>query len=169
MAFPPHTPCPSLPSPWSPPPVGELKLNDDVAIKPDSSMVDAGTVVRDRNILVVVALAKPLWGFFNSELGELLAIREGLLFAKSLKLFVSWVEVEASSVVARLQSSSSSCLADPIVCNIKALFKDVEVSNCLSIPRSRNVVAHSLTSLAFSSKEERTWFDPKLVFLVDLL
>ncbi|KAL5761181.1 hypothetical protein ACOSQ2_020019 [Xanthoceras sorbifolium] len=133
-------------------------------------MVDAGTVVRDGNVLVVVALAKPLWGFFNIELGELLAIREGLLFAKSLKLFVSWVEVEASSVIARLQSSSSSCcLADPIVSNIKALFKDVEVYNCLFIPRSRNVVAHSLTSLAFSSKEERTWLDHKLVFLVDLL
>ncbi|KAL5773671.1 hypothetical protein ACOSQ2_013595 [Xanthoceras sorbifolium] len=39
---------------------------------------------------VVAASAKPLLGFFPAELGELLALREGLLVAKELSLIIEW-------------------------------------------------------------------------------
>ncbi|KAL5811773.1 hypothetical protein ACOSQ3_026723 [Xanthoceras sorbifolium] len=129
-------------APWSPPPAGSLKLNTDAAVKSGFSGK------------VVAASAKPLLGFFPAELGELLALREGLLLAKELNLNIEWVELDAVNVVARVSSSFPCSVLDPIVSDGKALFRAVGVSNCLAIPRSGNAMAHSLASLAFSSKEE---------------
>ncbi|KAL5767157.1 hypothetical protein ACOSQ2_013940 [Xanthoceras sorbifolium] len=123
---PPRQPCSAS---WSPPPAGSLKLNTDAAVKSGFSVMGSGAVVRDSQGKVVAASAKPLLGFFPAELGELLALREGLL----------------------------------------ALFRVVGVSNCHAIPRSRNGMAHSLASLAFSSKEDFCWFNPEPSFLVGLL
>ncbi|KAL5854169.1 hypothetical protein ACOSQ4_003971 [Xanthoceras sorbifolium] len=51
---------------------------------------------------VVAASAKPLFGFFPAELGELLALREGLLLAKELNLIIEWVELDVVNIVARI-------------------------------------------------------------------
>ncbi|KAL5799261.1 hypothetical protein ACOSQ4_032145 [Xanthoceras sorbifolium] len=132
---------------WSPPPAGSLKLNTDAAVKSGFSVMGSGAVVRDSQGKVVTASAKPLLGFFPAELGKLLALQEGLLVAKKLSLIIEWVELDAAN----------------------ALFRAVGVSNCHAIPRSRNGMAHSLASLAFSSKEEFCWFNPEPSFLVGLL
>ncbi|KAL5805331.1 hypothetical protein ACOSQ3_032131 [Xanthoceras sorbifolium] len=163
---PPRQPCSS---PWSPPPAGSLKLNTDAAVKPGFSVMGSGAVVRDSQGKVVAASAKPLLGFFPVELGELLALREGLLVAKELSLIIEWVELDAANAVARIFNSCPSSFLDPIVSDIKALFRVVGVSNCHAIPRSRNGMAHSLASLAFSSKEDFYWFNPEPSFLSGLL
>ncbi|KAL5742013.1 hypothetical protein ACOSP7_028745 [Xanthoceras sorbifolium] len=77
--------------------------------------------------------------------------------------------MDAANVVARVFNSCLSSFMDPIVSDIKAFFRVVGVSNCHAIPRSRNGMAHSLASLAFSSKEEFCWFNPEPSFLVGLL
>ncbi|KAL5789812.1 hypothetical protein ACOSQ2_004700 [Xanthoceras sorbifolium] len=117
---PPRQPCSS---PWSPPPAGSLKLNTDAAVKPGSSVMGSGAVVRDSQGKVVAASAKPLLGFFPAELGELLALREGLLVAKELSLIIEWVELDAANAVARIFNSCPSSSLDPIVSDIKALFR----------------------------------------------
>ncbi|KAL5738556.1 hypothetical protein ACOSP7_031317 [Xanthoceras sorbifolium] len=154
---------------WSPPPAGSLKLNTDAAVKPGFSVMGSGAVVRDDQGKVVAASAMPLLGFFLAELGELLALREGLLLAKELSLVIEWVELDAVNVVARVFSSFPCSFVDPIVNDVKALFRDMGVSNCHAIPRSRNGMAHSLASLAFSSKDEFCWFNPEPSFLFGLL
>ncbi|KAL5818845.1 hypothetical protein ACOSQ4_022687 [Xanthoceras sorbifolium] len=111
----------------------------------------------------------PLLGFFPAELGELLALREGLLLAKEFNLSIAWVELNAVNVVARVLNSLPSSVMDPIISDVKALFRAVGVSNCHAIPRSGNGMAHSLASLAFSSKKEFCWFNPEPSFLVGLL
>ncbi|KAL5806555.1 hypothetical protein ACOSQ4_029288 [Xanthoceras sorbifolium] len=156
-------------SPWSPPPAGSLKLNTDAAVSPGCSVMGSGAVVRDSQGKVVAASAKPLLGFFPAELGELLALREGLLLAKEFNLIIEWVELDAVNVVARVFNSLFCYVMDPIISDVKALFRDVGVSNCHAIPRSGNGMAHSLASLAFSSKEEFCWFNPEPSFLVGLL
>ncbi|KAL5781686.1 hypothetical protein ACOSP7_006715 [Xanthoceras sorbifolium] len=166
---PPPAPRKLCSSSWSPPPAGSLKLNTDAAVKSGFSVMGSGAVVRDSQGKVVAASAKPLLGFFPAELGELLALREGLLVAKELSLIVEWVELDAANVVARVFNSCPRSFMDPIVSDIKALFRAVGVSNCHAIPRSRNGMAHSLASLAFSSKEEFCWFNPEPSFLVGLL
>ncbi|KAL5771617.1 hypothetical protein ACOSP7_015771 [Xanthoceras sorbifolium] len=130
---------------------------------------ERNAVVHSKSSRVVAASAKPLLGFFPAELGELLALREGLLVAKELSLSIEWVELDAANVVARVFNSCPFSFMDPIVSDIKALFRAVGVSNCHAIPRSRNGMAHSLASLAFSSKEEFLWFNPEPSFLVGLL
>ncbi|KAL5784031.1 hypothetical protein ACOSQ2_006423 [Xanthoceras sorbifolium] len=163
---PPRQPCSAS---WLPPPAGSLKLNTDAAVKSGFSVMGSGAVVRDSQGKVVAASAKPLLGFFPAELGELLALREGLLVAKELSLIIEWVELDAANAVARISNSCPSSFMDPIVSDIKALFRVVGVSNCHAIPRSRNGMAHSLASLAFSSKEDFCWFNPEPSFLVGLL
>ncbi|KAL5743255.1 hypothetical protein ACOSQ2_026371 [Xanthoceras sorbifolium] len=96
----------------------------------------SGAVVRDSQGKVVAASAKPLLGFFPAELGELLALREGLLLAKELSLIIEWVEVDVVNVVARVFNSSPSSFMDPIVSDVKAPFRSVGVSKCHVIPRS---------------------------------
>ncbi|KAL5789913.1 hypothetical protein ACOSQ2_004801 [Xanthoceras sorbifolium] len=145
---PPRQPCSAS---WSPPPAGSLKLNTDAAVKSGFSVMGSGAVVRDSQGKVVAASAKPLLGFFPAELDELLALREGLLVAKELSLIIEWVELDAANAVARIFNSCPSSFMDPIVSDIKALFRVVGVSNYHVIPRSRNGMAHSLASLAFSS------------------
>ncbi|KAL5764455.1 hypothetical protein ACOSQ2_017049 [Xanthoceras sorbifolium] len=166
---PPQPPRQPRSSPWSPPPAGSLKLNTDAAVKPGCSVMGSGAVVRDSQGKVVAASAKPLLGFFPAELGELLALREGLLLAKEFNLSIEWVELDAVNVVARVSNSLPSSVLDPICSDVKALFRAVGVSNCHAIPRSGNGMAHSLASLAFSSKEEFCWFNPEPSFLVGLL
>ncbi|KAL5743553.1 hypothetical protein ACOSQ2_026669 [Xanthoceras sorbifolium] len=121
------------------------------------------------SVSVVAASAKPLLGFFPAELGELLALREGLLLAKEFNLIVEWVELDAVNVVARVSNSFPCSVMDPIISDVKALFRAVGVSTCHVIPRSGNGMAHSLASLAFSSNEEFCWFNPEPSFLVGLL
>ncbi|KAL5800890.1 hypothetical protein ACOSQ3_032522 [Xanthoceras sorbifolium] len=156
-------------SPWLPPPAGSLKLNTDAAVKSGCSVLGSGAVVRDSQGKVVAASAKPLVGFFPAELGELLALREGLLLAKEFNLIIAWVELDAVNVVTRVLNSLSSSVLDPIISDVKVLFRAVGVSNCHAIPRSGNGMAHSLASLVFSSKEEFYWFNPEPNFLVGLL
>ncbi|KAL5735971.1 hypothetical protein ACOSQ2_030759 [Xanthoceras sorbifolium] len=74
--------------PWLPPPAGSLKLNSDAAVKPGSSFLGFGVVVCDGQGKIVAASAKPLLGFFSTEIGELLALRERLLLAKDLNLVI---------------------------------------------------------------------------------
>ncbi|KAL5839128.1 hypothetical protein ACOSQ3_011833 [Xanthoceras sorbifolium] len=82
------------------------------------------------------------------------SVLEGLLLAKEFNLIIAWVELDAVNVVTRVLNSLSSSVLDPIISDVKALFRAVGVSNCHVIPRSGNGMAHSLASLAFSSKEE---------------
>ncbi|KAI9191588.1 hypothetical protein LWI28_010488 [Acer negundo] len=124
---------------WCPPPRGYLKLNTDVAVKPNSNFIGIGAVIRDGDGKVITALSKPFPSFFDAELGELLAVREGLLLAKTLKLSMHLVEMDArnaSSAINSLTSlaSSAGCIID----DIKALCKDVGVLKCQAIPRSGN-------------------------------
>ncbi|KAL5782592.1 hypothetical protein ACOSP7_007621 [Xanthoceras sorbifolium] len=141
-----------------PPPVGVLKINTDMAVRANDLSIGVGVVIRDCEGLLVAALAKRLVGRFSPEVGEFLALREGLLFAKSRGLVVRLAEVDACNI--------ASCVLKPVsvfgeaalvIQDIKALFREVGVSNCRAIPRLSNRVAHSLVSLALSSVEELCW------------
>ncbi|KAK1554535.1 hypothetical protein Q3G72_013669 [Acer saccharum] len=146
---------------WSPPSLGSLKLNTDVAMKAYFSHIGIGAVIRNDKREVVPTLSKPMDGSLSAELGEYMALREGLLIAKILGFSVGWVE-DAVNVVYEVNSNRFlSSIAGPVISDIKALFRDVGVINSQAIPRNRNVVAHTLASLAFSSYEDKTWLFEK--------
>ncbi|KAL5813682.1 hypothetical protein ACOSQ4_024323 [Xanthoceras sorbifolium] len=90
--------------------------------------------------------------FFSAEMGEFLALREGLILANSLGLSIFEAEVDASNVASAVNLSSNCCGdASFIVNDIKALCLEVGNCSCLAIPRSGNRLAHVLASIAFSS------------------
>ncbi|KAL5826058.1 hypothetical protein ACOSQ3_017897 [Xanthoceras sorbifolium] len=119
-----------------------------------------GVAVRDhcRHILAAVSLCFP--GSFSAEVGEALALREGLLLAKDLGIGVRFVECDSVNVVNDVSSSAlrlgvAGCVLD----DIRALCKDVGVVSCQAISRKRNALAHTLAALACSLREDRFWFD----------
>ncbi|KAK3230131.1 hypothetical protein Dsin_002012 [Dipteronia sinensis] len=69
---------------WQPLPHGCLKLNIDAAIRGDKGFIGVGVVIKDDSSLIVVVSSKILVGNFQVEMGELLALREGLLLVKNL-------------------------------------------------------------------------------------
>ncbi|KAL5772348.1 hypothetical protein ACOSP7_011947 [Xanthoceras sorbifolium] len=145
-------------SAWCPPPVGFLKLNLDVAIRVDSGFIGVGAIIRDSAGDIVVAVSKLLSGFFSAEMGEFLALREGLILAKSLGLSIFEAEVDASNVASAVNLSSNCCGdASFIVDDIKALCLEVGNCRCLAIPRSGNRLAYVLASMAFSSGVDQSW------------
>ncbi|KAL5844672.1 hypothetical protein ACOSQ3_010727 [Xanthoceras sorbifolium] len=83
--------------------------------------------------------------------GEFLALKEGLVLAKSLNLVVLVAKVDASHVASAMNSSISCCGdASFVVSDIQALCSEVGNCLCLAIPRSGNRLAYVLASLAFS-------------------
>ncbi|KAL5834902.1 hypothetical protein ACOSQ4_014399 [Xanthoceras sorbifolium] len=117
---------PSLCNSWIPSPLDSLKLNSDVAVKAGFSPIGVGCVIRNNSGVVLAASSKPLSGCFSAETGEFLALREGLLLAKSLQLQVSFVEVDALNVITAVNSGVSSfSLVFHIVEDIRALCKVV--------------------------------------------
>ncbi|KAL5759510.1 hypothetical protein ACOSQ2_018348 [Xanthoceras sorbifolium] len=149
---------PPPPPPPPPFPFGSLKLNSDVAVRVDSGLVGVGAVIRGVSGDIVAAVSKKFPGFFSAEVGELIALREGLLLVKSLGLKICVAEVDASNVASMVNEAGSS-LGDAsfIVEEIKVLCSEVGDCRCLSIPRSGNRLAHVLASSAFSSNGDQSW------------
>ncbi|KAL5821187.1 hypothetical protein ACOSQ3_023069 [Xanthoceras sorbifolium] len=141
---------------WSCPPLGMLKLNTDVAVKPGKNCVGVGAVIRDSSRLVMAAISKTLLGCFSAESGEMLVLRKGLLLAGNLGLTVQLIEVDACNVVSSVLGSDSCCGENGlIVLDIKALLQVVGFVKCQAISRKSNGVTHNLASLTLSSLEER--------------
>ncbi|KAL5819135.1 hypothetical protein ACOSQ4_022977 [Xanthoceras sorbifolium] len=116
---------------WSCPPLGMLKLNTDVAVKPGKNCVGVGAVIRDSSRLVVAAISKTLLGCFSAESGEMLVLRKGLLLARNLGLTVQLIEVDACNVVSSVLGSDSCCGENGlIVLDIKALLQVVGFVKC---------------------------------------
>ncbi|KAL5848379.1 hypothetical protein ACOSQ4_006392 [Xanthoceras sorbifolium] len=94
----------------------------------------------------------------SADLGEFLALHEGLLLARQFGFLGCWVEVDASNVAAAVQNRHPSLgVAGSVLDDMLALCSNVQVYKCLAIPRSGNVLAHNLASEAFSSNKEVLW------------
>ncbi|KAK3222381.1 hypothetical protein Dsin_009406 [Dipteronia sinensis] len=80
-------------------------------------------VIRDSAGEVIAAIWKIIVGVFSAEVGEFLALREGLFLAEQLHLCVSWVESDATNVVAGVNSNVISLgVEGPLILDIQ-LFK----------------------------------------------
>ncbi|KAK2646732.1 hypothetical protein Ddye_021927 [Dipteronia dyeriana] len=84
-----------IPTDWLSPPVGLLKLDSDVEVRAGCNEIGLGAVIKDASSRVVAAISKSVAGNVTVELGKLLALREGLLLAKSFNLIIWVAEVDA--------------------------------------------------------------------------
>ena len=71
---------------WLPPQPGYLKLNIDALVLPGSDHIGIGAAIRDEKGLILDAVAKSVEESFSPFLAECIALREGLRFAKEIKL-----------------------------------------------------------------------------------
>ncbi|KAK4837933.1 hypothetical protein QYF36_009657 [Acer negundo] len=148
-----HPTCPPKLG-WIPPPYDIVKLNSDVAVRDGLSFVEVGAAIRDHNGDIVAVISKSMQGSFSAAVGELLALREGLLLAKNLNLTVNISEEYAVNVAHDINSSGSINYAVKFVVNdVKVLMKEVGTSLCQSISRA----GHDLASLAISLGKGQTW------------
>ena len=150
----------SYKSGWCPPPIDTLKLNSDASVRDGFDFIGLGAVIRNYKGEIVAAIFKPLQGDFSAELGEFLALREGLLLAKSLNLNLKLAEVDAIVVANAVNNSDIvNCNANFIVNDIQALLQEVGGCVCNAISRNGNTLAHVLASMAFSYKKEQSWLN----------
>ncbi|KAK3230037.1 hypothetical protein Dsin_001918 [Dipteronia sinensis] len=109
-------PCPSL-----------LKLKSGVANRKGAWAAGVGVAIRDDKGRVFTAMSKPLTGSFSTEVGELLALREGLLLAKAHCLSVQIVEDDVPLVASALNSLDTLLWdASFIINDIRGLFPKLE-------------------------------------------
>ncbi|KAK2635037.1 hypothetical protein Ddye_029829 [Dipteronia dyeriana] len=129
-----------------PAPSGTLKLNSNVAIRDGFPFI--GFVIRGHKWDIIDVVSKPLQGSFCAEVGEFLALREGLLLAKRSNLIVELAEVDVVSVDIGVNSFVTvNNAANFIVNDIKALLKEVGGCMCHAISRVGNTLAHDLASV----------------------
>ncbi|KAK0606918.1 hypothetical protein LWI29_006286 [Acer saccharum] len=154
---------------WLAPPPGLLKLNTDVSFREGSDLMGIGAAIRNSSGKVVAAVSKPFLGKFSVELGELIALREGLLLAKRHDVDANIVELDSVNAIAAINSDKIH-LGDAmfIISDIQALCREVGVQYCKASPRDTNRFAHMLANLPFSSGEELQWrdTDPQCIFPV---
>ncbi|KAK3218467.1 hypothetical protein Dsin_012437 [Dipteronia sinensis] len=67
-------------------------------------LIGLGASVRDDKRRVLVARSKLLFGSFNNDIGQFVALRNGLMLAKFYNLQVRFVEVNSRKVVDSLNS-----------------------------------------------------------------
>ncbi|KAK3230363.1 hypothetical protein Dsin_002244 [Dipteronia sinensis] len=110
--------------------------------------------------LVIAARSNQLPGNFSVVIGELIALREGLLLAQLYNITVDVVEV-TSPLVASVLNDHFPSLRDSkfIVNDIKAFLLEAGCCKCQAISKSRNSLAHKLALMAFSSAREFLWLD----------
>ncbi|KAK0595189.1 hypothetical protein LWI29_004374 [Acer saccharum] len=105
--------------------------------------IGIGVAIRDSTGKVLVAVLKSVRGFYSAELGELLAVREGLILASNCL-----VEMDATNVAASIKDNKAS-IGDAgfVLEDVKALCVKVQVSECHATPRSRNTMAYNQSRL----------------------
>ncbi|KAK3205252.1 hypothetical protein Dsin_019298 [Dipteronia sinensis] len=91
-------------------------------------------------------------GSFSTEVGQFIALRDGLMLATFYNFPVSIAEISSSKVASSFSYSNLSLGDVNFIINvIKALFSEVAICKCQATPKSGNSLAYNLASSAFSS------------------
>ncbi|KAK2662074.1 hypothetical protein Ddye_000648 [Dipteronia dyeriana] len=153
---------PALPlSFYRAPPPGFLKLNREDVVHKNAQSFGVSVAIRDDKGKVLVARLSLLMGSFSYEIGQLLAIRKGLLIVKFYHFSVSILESSSLSAISILSNAVNVRRDDYFIVNdIKALISDVGICKCQASSLKGNSLAHRLAWIAFSSAQECLWLDP---------
>ncbi|KAK0595746.1 hypothetical protein LWI29_009655 [Acer saccharum] len=145
---------------WAEAYLAEFQLAQRKQSPNGSGVVGIGVAIRNDKGKVLASLSKALRGNFNLVTCSALALREGLLLAKTFNLKIMIAEVESQLVASSLFSPTISGR------EANAIFKDInflssEVGICLgqTVSRSGNLLACNFASLASSSYRDSLWLD----------
>ncbi|TXG70978.1 hypothetical protein EZV62_005913 [Acer yangbiense] len=145
---------------WIVPPPRQIKLNTATARRNNGLSTGVGAAIRDDKGLVVAARSNQLPGKFTVEMGELIALREGLQLAHFYNMKVDLAEVISPKVVSILNDSIPLVGESKFIMNdIKMLVSVVGITKCLAVSKSGNSLALNLANSAFASFREWLWLD----------
>ncbi|PON42288.1 Ribonuclease H-like domain containing protein [Trema orientale] len=112
--------------------------------------MDADAIIRDSQAASVRAKSKVILGYFDPLAAELLAICEGLLFAKGCGIRVSVVEYDCYNVVQSINFGVGLSSNDLVVWNVISYLSDGRSGPYSFVPREGNKVAHLLAKMSFN-------------------
>ncbi|XP_024164491.1 uncharacterized protein LOC112171562 [Rosa chinensis] len=146
------------------------KLNVDGAFVTQAAYGETGGVLRSSTGSFIAAFMKPVQHVNSAQQVELLAIREGLNFLKTLRLQQAIIESDCLLAIQDLARtdvnlSELSNLVQDIQQTIQVM-QGVQISFS---PRSCNKVAHRLASLAFDDGHSEDWHARPPSCILDLI
>uniref|UniRef100_A0A803PNH7 Reverse transcriptase domain-containing protein n=1 Tax=Cannabis sativa TaxID=3483 RepID=A0A803PNH7_CANSA len=146
--------------PWTPPPLGMLKMNVDAAVDSTRKITGMGALIRNSNGAVVAAISQPILGCYASHEMEALAMFHCLNWAIQLHLPVSLVETDALKVsIALCKSSSAISSFQDLIADITSLLSFFSNVNVSHVKRSANMAADGLAKFALGVDKACYWSD----------
>ncbi|XVF19088.1 hypothetical protein REPUB_Repub11eG0080100 [Reevesia pubescens] len=130
---------------WTPPSLGNAKINFDAAIFNDLDAIGIGVAIRDSDGEVLALLSCKKWGLADPFVAECFALKEALKFA--LEIGIREVEVEGEymlTVCAIKNSHVDHSIAAGIVESSKDQIPSFNKFKIRHVKRAGNAVAHSL-------------------------
>ncbi|KAK3188913.1 hypothetical protein Dsin_028474 [Dipteronia sinensis] len=125
-----------------------------------NSSTGIGVAIQDDRCKVLIAHCSRMSGNFSVEVGELLALREGLRLAKFYNICVNSVDVASLRADSFLNDLAAPLgVSKLIVLDIKAFMLDAGICTVKEISRNGNSLALKLAHLAFSSVQGLFWLD----------
>ncbi|XP_060961202.1 uncharacterized protein LOC133031689 [Cannabis sativa] len=144
---------------WCVPGVGEFVLSVDAAVTPGRGFAGFGGVIRGADGVVWASWAVGAVGDLQVAVAELLALRVGLVWAKSLGFSLVRVESDSTVVTSWVNFPDNILMFKPIVEEIISLLAAVGGGSCCAISRDANGVAHALAKSVTSPIGVHLWTD----------
>ena len=124
---------------WQPPPENWYKVNVDAAISTDLNITGLGVVVRDSSGMFMAARALKIEGCLDPHRAELLAAREGIIFAWDAGFRQIILEGDARNVYSSIENSEEDLSYNGSIIRDIALFASwFYAFKCSAIPRDCN-------------------------------
>jgi ribonuclease HI len=150
---------------WRPPDPGWVKINTDGAINAPEGKGGGGGVARS-HLSFLGAWSKPFIGVTDPLIAEVLALRDGVIFAKLRGFSHVVMEMDSLEVVNlwSLRQDDRSIVA-PILDEVGELVSDFVSFSVQHVRRSANNSAHVCARLACTLDQTCSWLDENPSFL----
>ena len=146
------------PQTWNPPQDGFEKVNIDAAISFEKNIVGLGAVIRDDLGHVTAAAIKVSKFHGDVSYAEAEAMEWGMLVARDAQVKAVIVESDSQGVVNLVNNKQGSRSEIYwVVSEIQKLAKSFDRVSIKYMPRSCNVIVHSLAKLASEKYETVVW------------
>ncbi|WCJ34268.1 hypothetical protein M5689_015586 [Euphorbia peplus] len=139
-----------LPITWIPPPLGSLKLNCDAAFNPNSGKYGAGFILRNEVGGIVFSGACPLGNCWSVLHAEILALLNGLFFARGMNFAKIVVSSDCKQAVDAILNNNDISYIDSLVHHIREIAACFIVCNFIHEKRSYNAAANDLAKWGLS-------------------
>ncbi|KAK3188891.1 hypothetical protein Dsin_028452 [Dipteronia sinensis] len=148
---------------WSPPAIGQLKMNTDAALDAESGRVGVGITIRNHLGEVMASSAQSVEAGHSPQVAEALAIFRGLIFARDSWLLPCSVESDAQ-VIVNLINSDDTPLSEVglIVNDINRFLGSNQGCSISFVPRTANRAAHGLAKFSLSANFDNFWMEEVL-------